>query len=64
MFPVNPVTEVSRVDIHAHATVFKQYFPSHMENDPDGELVSAEELLVLYDRLGIEKGILLPAAGG
>ena len=53
------VKSIPKIDIHAHATMFKAYFPPHWQDDV---LVSPEELLELYDRLGIEKGILLPVS--
>ena len=52
--------DIKKIDIHAHATLFRQYYPPHWENEPESVLVSAEMLIEMYDRLGIEKGILLP----
>lgn len=49
---------IKKIDIHAHAHAFPQYDPPY----PDGNhFVSAEELIGFYDRLGIEKGVLLPS---
>jgi len=52
--------QVKKIDIHAHATMFKEYFPPFPWEDMPGTLISAEELIGYYDKLGIEKGILLP----
>jgi len=48
---------IRKIDIHAHATAFPDYFPKHfsiMQRMP-----SAEEVLSFYDRLDIEAGVLL-----
>lgn len=51
------VKNIQKIDIHAHATAFPDFFPPL----PSGErFVSAEELIGFYDRLGIEKGVILP----
>jgi predicted TIM-barrel fold metal-dependent hydrolase len=49
---------IQKIDIHAHLTAFGQYVP-HYPNTQN-KMVSPEELLGFYDRLGIEKGVLLP----
>ncbi len=47
-----------KIDIHAHVTPYKQYA---MPNRATGcSMVDSGELLGFYDRLNIEKGILLP----
>ena len=51
---------IKKIDVHAHATLFKDYFPPYKAGDRSAVLVSAEELIDFYDRLGIEKGVLLP----
>ncbi|MBQ9773400.1 MAG: amidohydrolase family protein [Clostridia bacterium] len=49
---------VQKIDIHAHVTAFPQYAAP---NRNDGyRMPSAEELFVFYDKLNIEKGVLLP----
>ncbi len=53
------VKNIKKIDIHAHATAFPEIFPPR----PWGErerFVSPEEVIEFYDRLGIEKGVLLP----
>lgn len=48
---------IKKIDIHAHAIAFPEYFPPR----PDGaNFTSAEELIEMYDRLNIERGVLLP----
>ncbi len=48
---------IKKIDIHAHATPFPDYCP----RNPKGERnISVKELIGEYDRLGIEKGVLLP----
>ena len=48
---------ILKIDIHAHATPFPDYCP----RNPKGERnISVEELMGEYDKLGIEKGVLLP----
>lgn len=54
---MNSVKRIPKTDIHAHATPFKAYFPPHYQSEV---MISAEELLEMYDRLGIGRGILLP----
>lgn len=51
---------VKKIDIHAHAVAFPEYYPPHKPGDPDLRWVDARQLLGLYDRLGIETGVLLP----
>lgn len=48
---------VKKIDIHAHATAFPEYFPPCRNDD---RFVSAGEVIDFYDRLNIEKGVLLP----
>lgn len=54
------VKNIGKIDIHAHATAFREYHPPHRPEDPDSVFVSAEHVIEFYDKLGIEKGILLP----
>ena len=49
--------KIKKIDIHAHATAFPQYFPPCRDNT---RFVSAEEVIEFYDKLDIEKGVLLP----
>ena len=49
---------IKKIDIHAHATRHPHLIPSHpVTNQP---LVGAEGLIEMYDKLNIEKGVLLP----
>ena len=50
--------QIKKIDIHAHVTAFPQFAPTFA--DSPYRMVSPEELLDFYDRLGIEKGVLLP----
>lgn len=54
---MNNVKEIKKIDIHAHATAFPEFFPPCVAG---GRFVSAEEVIAFYDKLGIEKGVLLP----
>ena len=49
---------IKKIDIHAHATAFPQYAPPHIRTGY--RMPTAEEIFVFYDRLNIEKGVLLP----
>ena len=48
---------VKRIDIHAHITTFPEYAP---DCKWQGRFCSAEEIIAHYDRLNIEKGVILP----
>lgn len=48
---------VKRIDIHAHVTAFPEYAP---DCKWQGRFCSAEEVIAHYDRLNIEKGVILP----
>ena len=49
--------KIRKIDIHSHATAFHAYYPPHRNGLV---FVSPEEVLALYDKLNIEKGVLLP----
>ncbi len=49
--------QIKKIDIHAHATAFPQYAAPNVDGY---RMVCAEEIFVYYDRLNIEKGVLLP----
>ena len=49
---------IRKIDIHAHAAAFAEYFPTHCGSTQ--RMLSAQEVLSFYDRLDIEAGILLP----
>ena len=51
------ISEIKKIDIHAHVAAFPDYYPPSSIRT---RFVSPEELLEFYDRLGIEKGVLLP----
>ena len=48
---------IKKIDIHAHARPFEHFAPVFARNTP---LVHVQELVDLYDKLNIEKGVLLP----
>lgn len=49
---------IRRIDIHAHAVAFPEYVPPHIATGT--RFLSAPELIEVYDKVGIEKGVLLP----
>lgn len=49
--------KIKKIDIHAHAAAVPDMYPPLFSGE---RLVSAEELLEIYEKLGIEKGMLLP----
>jgi predicted TIM-barrel fold metal-dependent hydrolase len=50
--------QIKKIDIHAHATAFPQYAPKFEANGCT--MPSVETMLDFYDKLNIEKGVLLP----
>ena len=60
------VKKLKKIDIHAHAVAFREYYPPLKPDKPDSIFVSAQQLIHMYDQLGIEKGVLLalPAVEG
>ena len=54
------VKKIKKIDVHAHATLFRQYAPLRDPSKPESAHLSPELLIAEYDKLGIEKGILLP----
>ena len=51
------VKQLKKIDLHAHATYFPEYFPPYYKT---GRYMSGEELIAEYDLLGVETGVLLP----
>ena len=49
---------IQKIDIHAHATAFGDWIPHNPRTKQ--KFLGARELLAFYDRLHIEKGVLLP----
>jgi len=49
---------IKKIDIHAHAIAFPDYYPPHLGLGKT--MVSAEDVIRMYDELNIEKGVLLP----
>ena len=49
---------MKKIDIHAHVTAFPDFCPPAPYNGQ--RFLSAEELLSMYDELGIERGVILP----
>lgn len=54
------IKQLPKIDVHAHATLFPNYYPPTRPDRENSVFIGAEALLEMYDRLGIEKGILLP----
>lgn len=52
------MTNIKKIDIHAHATAFPELVP--VNKYTDYRMVNAEEIIEFYDKLNIEKGVLLP----
>lgn len=52
------MNDVKKIDIHAHATLFPELTPNNFVTGY--RMVSPEELISFYDKLNIEKGVLLP----
>ena len=50
---------VKKIDIHAHAVAFPEFYPPFYGRGGQRYL-SADELIAFYDELNIEKGVLLP----
>ena len=50
--------QIKKIDIHAHATPFPDYTPKYESNGCT--MPSVETMLDFYDKLNIEKGVLLP----
>ena len=50
--------QIKKIDIHAHSTAFSNLVPKYMTNGLT--MPSPETLIGFYDKLNIEKGVLLP----
>ena len=50
--------EIKKIDIHAHVNYFKKYSPNYFGTTES--MLSKDEMIAFYDKLGIEKGVLLP----
>ena len=50
--------EIKKIDIHAHVTPYAAYAPKYRRDGTT--MTSPETLLGFYDRLNIERGVLLP----
>ena len=50
--------QIKKIDIHAHCTAFPQYFPKFESNGCT--MPTAELMIDFYDKLNVEKGVLLP----
>lgn len=48
---------IKKIDIHSHAWPFAEYMPPVYNGE---RLISPEQLLAFYDKIGIEKSVLLP----
>ena len=47
-----------KIDIHAHIVAFPEWTPPHPGTGY--RMLSAEELIEMYDQMDIERGVLLP----
>ena len=50
--------KIAKIDIHAHVTAYPDLVPPHIKTGCP--FLGEEEQLAVYDRLDIEKGVLLP----
>ena len=50
------VKNIGKIDIHAHAIAFKEYYPPYTPNDKNTVFADDKEVLEFYDEIGIEKG--------
>lgn len=51
------IRAIKKIDIHAHTTLFPQFYPPFVGGK---RYISPEELIAVYDEIGVEKGVLLP----
>lgn len=51
------VKSIKKIDIHAHAIPFPEYAVKWNQNT---SMVGAQDLISIYDKLGVEKAVLLP----
>ena len=54
---MNDVKQIKKIDIHAHATAYPEYFPPYYKGR---RFMSAEEVIESHDQLGVGTGVLLP----
>jgi len=52
------VKQIKKIDIHSHAFPFAEYLPPVYSGE---RLISDEEVIEFYDKIGTEKGVLLPS---
>lgn len=50
--------KIAKIDIHAHVSAYPELTPPHIKTRET--FLGAEQQIEIYDRLGIEKGVLLP----
>ena len=50
--------KIKKIDIHAHCNIYGDIAPNYLYNPTT--LITPEKLLEFYDKLNIEKGVLLP----
>ena len=56
--PLLIMEQIKKIDVHAHVTAFKEYTPNVYGTNET--FLSAEQMINFYDKLNIEKGVLLP----
>ena len=49
---------IKKIDIHAHAVAFPNYVPAYHQTG--AKFPGGEDMIELYDKVNIEKGVLLP----
>lgn len=57
---IKNVKDIKKIDIHAHAILFKEFYPPYIPGDSSTVFADDKEVLEFYDEIGIEKGVLLP----
>jgi len=54
--------KIKKIDAHAHLIAFPQYYPTQLGSTPENPMsfLSADEMFEIYDKLNVEKAVLLP----
>ena len=53
------IKQIKKIDIHAHATPFREYYPPYLINGEEIAWVSDDHVIEFYEKLNIERGVLL-----
>ena len=54
------IKNIKAIDVHSHATAFPEYYHPYQIAGDGWRFVSGDELIAIYDKLGVEKSVLLP----